>query len=676
MEKGASALRARGCWGRQNGIVTINVPPVAPGTITSITFEGRLTEQNLGTYASEACIEVTGPDGAKFVIQPFVEGDFTDSISTDVPIIAPRVVVPIGTRGGGVYTFRFFELYRDNPTGLDGSWSNIFIKFFTGPLPFDTSIAPTTQGPSVVAADWGTVILSSSARTLTIPQTPAAKRVRLKGYATALTGWNSNNSASPQSYVRINFTAPSAATGLPVNWTVTPLPGATLSTGTFDLTVDIPETVLAGTAHPWSYSVTAPNTSASVGPGVAYLLMNVQPLLPDAPIAGDLGVIRSRPFLGLVETSVVATATPNTVAHTVRWTRFVTAQACSDATGYWLDLQSRQPAGSTISDHEIAVYRVDSSVVVQDDDSGPGHLSLLSFGQTSPVRPPVDADQFTSPRAGQSGDLPAGTYYLATAEFDAAFGDGFAATSSGTHLGDMAVDFRTNLPAAPPIPQPFLDIGTLSQGVLDGGIHPASPSAIYWIRFALAQGVSAASGRYLDIHTIGNASPATIDTELGLYNAVGGLMASDDDDGQNGNRSLLTFGGSALRSPVGGSSIRDGRDGSLAVGTYYLGVGLYDMTFNTSVEFGVTSANTTAVQTIPVTIIYGGGCPADLGVQGGAAGQDGRLDNNDFIAFISLFFANDARADMGVQGGGPGHDGHFDNNDFIAFISAFFAGCP
>ncbi|MBY0307823.1 MAG: Ig-like domain-containing protein, partial [Phycisphaerales bacterium] len=66
---------------------------------------------------------------------------------------------------------------------------------------------------------------------------------------------------------------------------------------------------------------------------------------------------------------------------------------------------------------------------------------------------------------------------------------------------------------------------------------------------------------------------------------------------------------------------------------------------------------------------------ADVGSQGGLAGADGRLDNNDFIAFISLFFAQDLRADAGRQGGLTGSDGQLDNNDFIAFISLFFAGC-
>jgi hypothetical protein len=66
--------------------------------------------------------------------------------------------------------------------------------------------------------------------------------------------------------------------------------------------------------------------------------------------------------------------------------------------------------------------------------------------------------------------------------------------------------------------------------------------------------------------------------------------------------------------------------------------------------------------------------PADVGSAGGVAGPDGAFNNNDFIAFINLFFAGDSNADIGRAGGLPGADGLFDNNDFIAFISFFFAG--
>jgi hypothetical protein len=67
--------------------------------------------------------------------------------------------------------------------------------------------------------------------------------------------------------------------------------------------------------------------------------------------------------------------------------------------------------------------------------------------------------------------------------------------------------------------------------------------------------------------------------------------------------------------------------------------------------------------------------PADVGHVGGLTGFDRLLDNNDFIAFINLFFAGDPLADQGRQGGLPGSDNAWDNNDFIAFINHFFTGC-
>ena len=69
-------------------------------------------------------------------------------------------------------------------------------------------------------------------------------------------------------------------------------------------------------------------------------------------------------------------------------------------------------------------------------------------------------------------------------------------------------------------------------------------------------------------------------------------------------------------------------------------------------------------------------CPADFGAAGGLYGQDSTLDNNDFIAFINLFFDQHPLADVGEAGGLTGQDGALDNNDFIAFINLFFNGCP
>jgi hypothetical protein len=69
-------------------------------------------------------------------------------------------------------------------------------------------------------------------------------------------------------------------------------------------------------------------------------------------------------------------------------------------------------------------------------------------------------------------------------------------------------------------------------------------------------------------------------------------------------------------------------------------------------------------------------CTADMGSQGGLAGPDALLDNNDFIVFIDAFFNGDMlMADIGKQGGLAGPDNALDNNDFIVFIDAFFNGC-
>jgi hypothetical protein len=75
---------------------------------------------------------------------------------------------------------------------------------------------------------------------------------------------------------------------------------------------------------------------------------------------------------------------------------------------------------------------------------------------------------------------------------------------------------------------------------------------------------------------------------------------------------------------------------------------------------------------VRVTVVCG---PADVGGQGGDANGDGALDNNDFAAFVTLFFANSPRADVGAQGGVVGSDNAWDNNDFAAFVTLFFAGC-
>ena len=222
---------------------------------------------------------------------------------------------------------------------------------------------------------------------------------------------------------------------------------------------------------------------------------------------------------------------------------------------------------------------------------------------------------------------------------------------------------------------------------IDVGI---APGAISWYIFSIGADVLNGSTNYLDIDTEPSApdgAPAVgsiNDTELGTYTSDGTFLDFDDDDGTDFH-SQLTYGDNTnIRPPFGNAAVAggNGRDGDLSTGTYYLAVGCYNVIF---ADGFVATTGSTAAGTVQVnfrTNIPGGGTgpcsAADVGVAGGEPGQDNLLDNNDFIAFINFFFAQDPIADQGQAGGEYGSDGLYDNNDFIAFINHFFedaAGC-
>jgi putative intracellular protease/amidase len=168
---------------------------------------------------------------------------------------------------------------------------------------------------------------------------------------------------------------------------------------------------------------------------------------------------------------------------------------------------------------------------------------------------------------------------------------------------------------------------------------------------------------------------------MALYGSDGTRFVLDDDGGSD-NRSLLTFGSNSLPTrpavaPVSSPEYRDGHDGHLNAGQHYLAVTQHNGTFATNGWFATSTGASTGGITLEIrTNLPPAACsPADLGMAGGLSGGDGVLDNNDFIAFINHFFAQDPIADMGIAGGLPGADSVWDNNDFIAFINQFFAGC-
>jgi hypothetical protein len=218
-----------------------------------------------------------------------------------------------------------------------------------------------------------------------------------------------------------------------------------------------------------------------------------------------------------------------------------------------------------------------------------------------------------------------------------------------------------------------------------------SPGEIRLVRFRLPGPIHRAAGDWLDIDTSYSSLSAVYptatrnDVEIALYNAAGTMIAADDDDGADFT-SALSFGRQApvrphlnLVSPGPDFNGRDGAD--LAAGEYYLAMTTFNADFTNN--FTVTRLSTPSsatgyiYATINASVTPVTACgPADIGSQGGVAGYDGVLDNNDFVVFIDYFFTNNPAADVGKQGGIPGTDGQWNNNDFVVFINYFFAGCP
>jgi|GEM_PF-1025375 len=162
------------------------------------------------------------------------------------------------------------------------------------------------------------------------------------------------------------------------------------------------------------------------------------------------------------------------------------------------------------------------------------------------------------------------------------------------------------------------NLGTLANGITvhDDSLNTAE---VKWLKLTIASDVGGTT--FLDIDTEGSAMTPTNDTELGLYDSNGNLVATDDDDG-SGLLTALSFGAASPARPLTGGVAHNGRDGAtLTAGTYYLAYAGYNSVFNAT-AWDVTSPSTYSG---PVRINFSlgtvptGGLPAsfvDLGIIG------------------------------------------------------------
>ena len=124
------------------------------------------------------------------------------------------------------------------------------------------------------------------------------------------------------------------------------------------------------------------------------------------------------------------------------------------------------------------------------------------------------------------------------------------------------------------------------------------------------------------------------ETHIAIYNDEGVVYGVDRFDGSD-SLSQLTF-GAGTRPAVGNGRTYNGRDGTLAEGTYFLRVGGYQPTKTADVGWDFPSTGSPHAGTIHITIRTNatspGTCAADFN-------KDGTLAVQDIFDFLGAWFA-------------------------------------
>ena len=372
----------------------------------------------------------------------------------------------------------------------------------------------------------------------------------------------------------------------------------------------------------------------------------------------------------------------------IQWFKVVLPSAPALSSGY-VDLWTVSGGANPMTDTEIGIYDNSGNLIANDDDSGVGLYSVLTFGigsgQLLGDTYNLGGDGIAN---GENGPLAGGTYWVAVGRYNVTFTSGWGATSTyagtettttlnfavspptapyppsvtaaatpastqpgqsvlftgtvspggnptstglvtridlstaggsatqlmyddGTHgdatAGDHIYSFQYTIPNAQgggqltlPVtvtdaqsrsgtanaglyvgapPATFTSLGNISCTPTDSSTTINNAGEIQWFRVTLpAVTAGAGTGGYVDLWTL--STSGVNDTEMGLYDSNGNMIASDDDSG-NGLKSQLSFGDTGPRAnPDSAETALAGQNGSLSGGVYWLAVGVYNVTFN------------------------------------------------------------------------------------------------
>jgi hypothetical protein len=427
------------------------------GTVTDtyttnfLTVSGTLSNRFGASWAYEASILVTPPGGAApFVVSPFRGTTFTAPLAS-APGAYAIPVAPISSQGA--WSFQFFEMFDDqtsNPgtftEARDTTWSTVSITLDDGAAPTGPAVGsgPSATFTGVVSGD------GPQTRTWNAPSATGFVALRLSGQVTALTGFEADpndvvGGQTTQAAVRI--TPPGG--GAPV--LVFPVPEDSASTVEFAFNTTLPVAQGTYTFEFIESDGTVANTLGDqAGADNVWNRFTAEFVtVPEpAPIVADLGIVQGG--VGGAEALITRTLSGLTG---VSWLKLRLNQDVSDATGFYLDIDTNgtTTTAGVSADTEIGLYAVNGAGIDVDDDNGWDNQSQLTFGDTDPIRPnpvpPAGVDPEEFDRDGFNGPLVAGTYYLAIARFNTAFGVAdFNVTTTSTAASNYIVNIRTNLP--------------------------------------------------------------------------------------------------------------------------------------------------------------------------------------------------------------------------------------
>lgn len=413
----------------------------------------------------------------------------------------------------------------------------------------------------------------------------------------------------------------------------------------------------------------AVNTADATWGSVTILVDDEQTFPPNADQLGVLGATYTHGPVSLAPGGVV-------------WLRVTLPDASPQNHGYVdIDTEGTQllPANATA----LALFDAQGVLVAQDSVDGSGSLSQLSFGPRAGSRPAAGGGGLAYD--GRDGYLVGGEYYLAAASAGAQVAPSdWGFTPSGPNSGSLQINLRSGQRAQAPQPS-ARDLGAIGiDRTIPSGAEPLIgmfPGQPLWLSFSIEEDARHCLGKYLDIDFETTTLQPSNNPKVGLYTDRGALVVIDDDDGSS-LLPLLSFGQvSPTRAAIGSGVIRQGQDGPLYSGVYFMVLmgSTTGATIGDAFAVGTPTHGTGLVTMHVRGNLRVGARPcnrADVAGLGGTPGADGAITPDDIVVYLAAFFAGQvAVADLASLGGSSFSDGAITVDDLVYFLSQFFAPC-